>query len=156
LVNERRTVDVRTARGPFKVTYRPHELTPAREELLADEINSDGTSSDPMLELFEDLIVEMELEGPLYTKDHFVTRYDEQSGEERREFVKGGVLLVDDGEPIPPKPEYTRHLSSQLFTKIMTTVREDMNDDPKPPSGRSGGGSFGRTSRTRTPQNGTT
>lgn len=131
LTNERKTVAVPTRAGTIEVTYRPNELTPAREEQLADLLTNAKVQSLGVLSVFTDIVVSWDLTGELYSK----TDVDEDGHP---------VLLVERDVIIPILPENLYHVSTNILVKMFTAIQDDMNDDPKAPSRNSGGGSFSR------------
>ena len=125
LVSERRTIAVPIGRGRLEVTYRPQELTPAREEEIAEQLDNNDAKSSTMLTMFVDLVAAWDLTGPLV---------DRETDE----------VLVEDDVSIPLTPDVLRHVPSAVISTVFQAVYDDMNDDSgkKKRSGRSGGGSF--------------
>jgi hypothetical protein len=139
LVQERRKIRIKLSAGELEVTYRPNELTPAKEQLFTEALNNrDKTHRIPMLDMFHDLVVDWDLEGPLTAAVQVV---DDETNEV---LVQEGQEVVADGERVGTHPDHTMHLPSHFIARVFTAIQKDMNPDPKESKGNSGGGSFRR------------
>lgn len=148
-VSEAVSLNIKVKNGQFSVTYRPHELTPAREDVISKLAETDPTS-DSMLELYTDLIAYHDLQGPLVSRPYVDARSGKIVG--MGETVMGpdgasytiGDTIVSDGVDIPIQPFYLRHLPSTLIQSVLEQIRGDMQGDPKSSQNRSGIGSSRR------------
>ena len=147
LTQERRRIDVKVGRETMWVYYKPHEMTPAKEAIFSrsltlnrirDESGEEATTDDelPALQMFADVVVDWDVEGPLYarvplTDDEGTTTYE--IGDE----------LVAEGVKIAPTPDNLLHISSRLIALTMQAIQKDLSLDPKADK-PTNGGSFRR------------
>lgn len=136
LATNRRTFTLDTEAGPVRVTYRPYEMTPAREaELarLADSVQEDmedaGEGADTaqtesgltkLIAQFCTVIEAWDLVGPLTDR-------------ETRE------TIVEAGEPIPINDRTMRYVSSYFMVQVLNGVSADIR--PKKERHRNSNGS---------------
>ena len=120
LASNRRTFTLNTEAGAVRVTYKPYEMTPAREaELsrLADaaleeyEDEGDDTSKTEagltkLIAQFCIIVEAWDLVGPLSDPTT-------------------GRMIVEAGEPIPVNHETMRYVSSYFMVQVLNALAED-------------------------------
>lgn len=119
----RRTFTLDTEWGGIRITYRPYEMTPAREAELArlgdsakaeylDEGEGETTAETEagllkLIEQFCTIIEAWDLVGPLSNR-------------------ATGEQIVAEGEPVPVNPETMRYVSSYFMVQVLNGVRDDI------------------------------
>lgn len=118
----RRTFTMETEAGAIQVTYRPYEMTPAREaaisrlasaqteELSEDEGEDVGNTEGGLTKIIEQFCTVVEawtLVGPLTNRET-------------------GKEIVKAGEPIPVNPSTMRYVSSYFMVRVLNAVADDI------------------------------
>lgn len=137
-VRQRRTFTYDSEMGPVRITYRPYQMTPAREAEIArmaadeaaDEENADVANTEQGITKtviqFCEVVEATDMVGPLHERVNPHTGAGE------------GRELVPPGDTIPITPEICRYFSSAFLVKILmacakdarpkATRRQDLND----------------------------
>lgn len=134
LGRDRRAFVMPTSVGDIRITYRPYQMTPAREaeiERISAELNGSGeedgedeasaVANRAMMKLttqFCEVVESTDMVGPLHTS---VSVDGIPTGEE----------LIPAGEPIPVKPEYVKYWSSFFIIQILEAVGNDIRPKKK-------------------------
>ncbi len=120
LATNRRTFTLTTEVGSVRVTYRPYEMTPAREAELArlgdsalEEYEDEGQNTSEteagltkLIAQFCTIVEAWDLVGPLS---------DPTTGE----------TIVEAGAPIPVTPKVMRYVSSYFMVQVLNALAED-------------------------------
>lgn len=129
LGNTRRSFTLETEAGPVRLTYRPYEMTPAREAAIAriadettedleaegEEISKTEGGWAKLIGQFCTVVEAWDLVGPLTNPSN-------------------GELVVKKGEPIPVNPENMRYVSSYFMIKVLQGVADDVRPKKTRPS----------------------
>lgn len=125
LIRQRRSFDFDSELGSITVTYRPYQMTPAREAEIArisaeaadDDDNQDVQETEQgitkIVQQFCEVVESIGLMGPLHEG------YDAANG------APIGKELVPEGMPVPVKPEIVKHFSSAFIVDILVAVGRD-------------------------------
>lgn len=125
LARARRTFSYPTEFGDVQVTYRPYQMTPARESEIArlaaehaeDETDKDVKDTEQglmkIVTQFCEVVDSTDMIGPLHKKT------DPHTG------AGIGEALVLSGEPIPIEEQYVRYFSSAFLVNILVAVAKD-------------------------------
>jgi hypothetical protein len=129
LGRNRRTFDFHTDYGEVRVTYRPYQMTPAREAEIArlaanerdEDENPDVQDTEQgltkIIAQFCEVVEAWDLTGPLHSKPN---------GQ--------GKLLVEPGEPVPVDPDILQYVSSYFMVSVLNSIAKDA----RPKKGRPG------------------
>lgn len=121
LATNRRSFTLETDMGGLRVTYRPYEMTPAREAELArlgdetlEEYEDEGKNTaeteaglTKLIAQFCTVVEAWDLVGPLS---------DRSTGE----------IIVEAGEPIPVNEKTMRYVSSYFMVQVLNGISEDV------------------------------
>jgi hypothetical protein len=126
LGRNRRTFEMPTDYGPVRVTYRPYQMTPAREAEIA-RMASDARDTDDdkdvqdteqgltkIIAQFVEVVEAWDLVGPLSTKP---------DGK--------GETIIEAGEPIPVTKENLQYVSSYFMVTVLNAVAKDARPKAK-------------------------
>ena len=125
LAQSRRTFTMTTEWGPVQWTYRPYQMTPAREAEIerivakANEAETDGAIAniergvDKLVIQFCEIVEATDMIGPLYPAT------DARSGMGR------GEPIVPAGETIPIEPRTVRHFSGRFIVDTLRAIGAD-------------------------------
>lgn len=120
LGRNRRTFHFPTDYGDVRVTYRPYQMTPAREAEIArlgaasrdEDENTDVQNTEQgltkIIAQFTEVVEAWDLVGPLSTKADGT-----------------GKVIVPDGEPVPIDPDILRYVSSYFMVSVLNGVAKD-------------------------------
>lgn len=144
LQSDRRTVKV--DKYDLTVTYRPNQMTPARELaiLRASAISDDDDDVDELLangernvkrqiDAFVELVESWDFMGPLAADGEGQLLPVDPNREDIEGYVAsmGGTLLVPAGQVVPLKADYLRIIPSFFLTDVTIAINEDLRPDPK-------------------------
>lgn len=119
LGNNRRTFSFTTDYGPVRVTYRPYQMTPAREAEIArmaaddreqeesPEVGQTESGLTKIIAQFCEVVEVWDLVGPLSTK------------------ATGGEIIIPEGETVPINPSVLRYVSSYFLVQVLNGVAKD-------------------------------
>lgn len=125
LAQSRRTFTMVTDFGPVQWTYRPYQMTPAREAEIerivarANSAEQDGGIAnidrgiDKLVIQFCDIVEATDLIGPLYRKT------DPHTG------MGIGEPIVDAGVTVPIEPNTVRHFSGRFIVDVLRAIGVD-------------------------------
>lgn len=125
LARDRRSFNMDTSFGPVRITYRPYQMTPAREaeieriasESVEDEDDNEVRESErginKLISQFCEVVESTDLVGPLHA------RIDPDG-------VGIGEPVVAAGEPIPITPAYVKYFSSAFIVQMLQAVAQDV------------------------------
>lgn len=120
LGRNRRTFNMPTDYGDVRITYRPYQMTPAREAEIArlgadardEDDNTDVQNTEQgltkVITQFTEVVEAWDLIGPLSTKPN---------GE--------GTIIIPEGEPIPITPEVLKYVSSYFMVSVLNAIAKD-------------------------------
>lgn len=124
-VRARRTFNYNSDFGPVPVTYRPYQMTPAREAEIArmsaahaeDETDNDVHATEQgimkIVLQFCEVVDAIGMDGPLHEG------YDPVTG------MPKGRELVAEGNKIPIEPDIVKYFSSAFLVGILVAVAKD-------------------------------
>jgi hypothetical protein len=147
LTQDRKTVTLELPGGDLTVTYRPNQLTPARELAIlrqaksdadddsdSDEIETAEYNINRQISTFVDLVEAWDFEGPL-AKDKTGARLDipKDHNAEAQAYAESqaGTLMVPAGETVPIRAEFLKLLPSAFLMNLVGRINEDMRPNPK-------------------------
>lgn len=150
LADDRKTVTLEFGADTLTVTYRPNQLTPARELAIIRQARADSDDDagdddelaraqfniERQLSAFAELVEAWDFEGPL-AKDSKGDRLDLPrnltDSLELAAFAesKGGKLVVPPGEVVPIRPDMLKLIGSNFLMQVTAKINEDMRPDPK-------------------------
>lgn len=125
LAQSRRTFTMPTEWGPVQWTYRPYQMTPAREAEIerivakANEAETDGAIAnidrgvDKLVIQFCEIVEATDMIGPLYKKT------DPKTG------MGVGEPVVEAGETVPINPQTVRHFSGRFIIDVLRAIGVD-------------------------------
>jgi hypothetical protein len=131
------------------VTYRPNELTPARElamlrqsavtdedgdDEIDEQIRNAERNINRQIEALIALIESWDCMGPLaVTPEGELMRIPRDQFDDAEQYVAdhGGTLLVPTGHPIPLRHDCLVLLGSFFLTEVMEAINKDLRPDPK-------------------------
>lgn len=121
----RRTFTHETELGPVQITYRPYQMTPARESdiarIAAASVDADDNKDvqeteqglTKIVRQFCEIVEATDMVGPLHKK------LDPRTG-------KGiGEPIVGVGEPLPIEPEIVRYFSNTFIVAALVAIAKD-------------------------------
>lgn len=120
LGRNRRTFNFPTDYGDVRVTYRPYQMTPAREAEIArlgaasrdEDDNTDVQNTEQgltkIIAQFTEVVEAWDLVGPLSTKPDGT-----------------GKVIVPEGEPIPIDNDILRYVSSYFMVSVLNAIAKD-------------------------------
>lgn len=120
LARNRRTFEMPTDYGPVRVTYRPYQMTPAREaeiaRIAADEregeedkdVQDTEAGLTKIIAQFVEVVEAWDLIGPLSTKAD-----------------GSGKVIIEAGEPIPIDVATLHYISSYFMVSVLNAVAKD-------------------------------
>lgn len=159
LTQDRKTVTLEIGGGQLTVTYRPNQLTPARELAMLRQARAEADESAGddeelaqaeynvarQLETFAEIVEAWDFMGPLARHDDTGERLDlprdmHEPGD-LADFAErhGGSLLVPPDVPVPIRPDCLVLIGSNFLMRVVALINEDMRPNPK--GKRTGGGS---------------
>jgi hypothetical protein len=124
-VRARRTFNYKSEFGDVPITYRPYQMTPAREAEIArmsaahaeDETDTDVHQTEQGIQKivlqFCEVVEAIGMDGPLHEG------YDPATG------LPKGRELVAEGNKIPIVPEIVKYFSSAFLVAILVAVAKD-------------------------------
>lgn len=119
--------------GPVQWTYRPYQMTPAREAEIerivakANEAEQDGGIAniergvDKLVIQFCEIVEATDMVGPLYPA------VDARTGMGR------GEPIVPAGEVVPIEPRTVRHFSGRFIVDVLRAIGVDSRPKKKTP-----------------------
>lgn len=131
-VRQKRTFTYSSELGDIDITYRPYQMTPAREAEIARiaaesmEVDDDADVQETekgltkIVNQFCEVIEAIGIVGPLHERTNPITGAGE------------GKLIVPAGEPIPITPDVVRYFSSVFIIAVLQAV----GNDSRPKSNR--------------------
>lgn len=120
LGRNRRTFTFPTDYGDVRITYRPYQMTPAREAEISrlaagnrdDDDNPDVQDTEQglskVIAQFCEVVDSWDLVGPLSTKPDGT-----------------GRIIVEEGNPIPIDPDTLRYVSSYFMVSVLNAIAKD-------------------------------
>jgi hypothetical protein len=128
LANARRNFQMDTDFGPLRVSYRPYEMTPAREVAIArigdsveDDYSTEGdriakaeAGNAQVIAQFATVVEAWDFIGPLSDPDT-------------------GRIIVPEGEPVRVTAENLKYVSQFFMIQVLRAIAEDS----RPKKGRS-------------------
>jgi hypothetical protein len=135
MAQRRRTFSMVTEWGPVQWTYRPYQMTPAREaeiERIVSRANQSETDQgiantdrgiDKLVIQFCEIVEATDMMGPLYP------RIDPKTG------MGIGEAVVEAGDTIPIEPRTVRHFSGRFIIDTLRAIgidsrpKKEMLDD---------------------------
>lgn len=154
---DRRTITLELPGGNLVVTYRPNQLTPARELAIIRQARDDVAASDAedknaseiaaeletaeynisrQIANFVELVEAWDFTGPLAQASDG-SRLDiprDHMGElEAQAYAesRGGKVLVPSGHVVPIRQEFLRLMPSNFLMNISARINDDMRPNPK-------------------------
>jgi hypothetical protein len=129
LSSGRRTFTLDTSAGGVRITYRPYEMTPAREVELSrlgdstlEEYSDEGDNTAQteagltrLIAQFCTIVEAWDMIGPLTNRET-------------------GAVIVESGEVIPVSPEALRYCSSFFLVQVLNGVSSDARPKGKRPT----------------------
>lgn len=122
---QKRTFTYKSELGDMQVTYRPYQMTPAREaeitRIAADAMNVDEDTDvqetdkglSKIVQNFCEVVEAIGIVGPLHERTNPRTGAGE------------GRLIVKAGEPVPIETEVVKYFSSVFIINILEAVGKD-------------------------------
>lgn len=132
-VRQRRTFQYESEMGSIDVTYRPYQMTPAREAEIArmsaehaeDETDQDVKNTEQGLMKtvlqFCEVVDALGMRGPVHEG------YNYKTGQPI------GKELVAPGEEIPIEPEIIKYFSSSFLVGVLTAIVKDARPKKRTP-----------------------
>lgn len=122
---QKRTFTYESEVGAFQVTYRPYQMTPAREAEIAriaaeardfdenDDVQNTDQGLMKIVTQFCEVVEAIGIVGPLHEKVNPITGAGE------------GRVIVEAGKPIPIEPEVVKYFSSVFIVNILQAIGKD-------------------------------
>ena len=116
---------------PIKVVYRPARINSEFHRTLRDF--QDDPDGDGKVLVFSicTLISDWNLTGPLTVDEPVIDRKGRPVKDDYGVIQYETREIVADGQKIPLKSEYVKHLPIALLGAVFTAITDDMKPDPK-------------------------
>ena len=145
LADDRKTATLEFGADTLTVTYRPNQMTPARELAIIRQARSEAAEDsgddeelaraeynvNRQLETFVELVEAWDFMGPLAQSSKGDRLNLPRSLTDPLELAafaesKGGKLLVPPDEVVPIRTEFLRLIGSNFLMKVVNLLNEDM------------------------------